>query len=805
MNKILLSLLLSATAVGAANAVQLSPSEALARVNSMPASERKLAPGAPMQLVYTATENGINDFYVFNRHDKGFMIVSADDRITPVLGYSDKGTFDPQNIPDNMREWLLGYQAQITWAIENGVNKQYAPSRSRSNIAPLATAMWDQGAPYNNLCPQQSGQRTYTGCVATAMAEVMYANKWPEKGVGSHSYKWEGQNLSVNFANTTYDWANMLPEYTSTSTDAQKKAVATLMYSCGVSVEMNYGVDASGAPGVACQEALIKYFNYDKGCQYLLREYFRYTEWEDLIYKDLSEGHPVLYDGRSEENEGHEFVCDGYENGYFHINWGWSGMANGYFLLTALDPESQGAGGSTSGFNFNQGVTIGIKKPVAGSTTPPFMVTLNAFEADDKVYTTMTPMEFSGTFVNYSRIKANVTLGIKMVDASGKAHYIESGASDNNGVGITDDWMLSGWEIFKIDQADVFALGTGTYTLTPAFYDKNAKKWGDIRVPISENQGYTATVTKSMISLTPLAQKAKLSMNDMTLETPLYANSQFMVKGTLTSENEEYYGIIRAVILKKGSSQVLVEAENPMQVDVLPGAPQAVEYVSTFVTSYTGDYEMAMMDGNDNIISNRINVNLQASVGGETEVEFSKVSYAGGGMMVPVNDARFTGTVTCTSGFFSGNVEVYIFDWKSGNAIAKVSSPVVSVKQGETATYTTSGSIASVGVGKRCSAAVVYNNKIVSDSYIFRTAEATTGIDDINDDSGIRIANNVVTDVLTIESVNPVESVEIFNLAGQCVAQGNSETVDVTSLTAGMYIVKIKAGDSLTTKRIIKK
>lgn len=803
MNKTLLTLLFSATVTGAVNAAQLSPAEALSRVTSQPGTERRLAPEAPLQLVYTATENGMNDFYVFNRPQKGFLIVSADDRITPVLGYSDNGVFDPDNMPDNMREWLQSYQSQITWAIENGINTAYAPSSSRKNIAPLVTAQWDQGAPYNDLCPTENKQKTYAGCVATAMAEVMYAHKWPEKGVGSKSYKWNNQTLTVNFANTTYDWANMTPTYTSTSTDAQKKAVATLMYSCGVGVEMSYGADGSGAPSPAVQEALIKYFNYDAGCQYILREYFRYNEWEDLIYKDLSEGNPVLYDGVSDESVGHEFVCDGYENGYFHINWGWSGMSDGYFLLTALDPENQGAGGSTSGYNFNQGATIGIKKPVAGSTTPPFMVTLNAFEADDNTYTSMTPMEFSGSFVNYSRISANVTLGIKLVDASGKTQYVESDASDD-GVGITADWKLSGWVSFSIEPNDIFALGTGTYTLTPAFYDNKSKKWSDIRVPISENQGYTATVTKSLISLTPLAQNAKLSISDLTLETPLYANSNFLLKGTLNTENDEYYGIISAAIFKKGSDEILVSAA-PMQVDVLTGTPQALEYVSKFETSYSGDYDLAIVDNQDNIISNRIAVNLQASSEDVTQVEFSKVSYAGGGINVPVNAPNFTGTVTCLSGLFAGNVSVYIFDWKSGSSLASVASPFITVQQGETATYTTSGDISSIGVGKRCIAAVVYDNEIVSENFIFRTAEATTGINDITNDSDIRFVRSVVTDVLTIESTEPVETVEVFNLAGQCVAQGSSATMNVASLEAGLYIVKVKAGESQATKRIIKK
>ena len=234
--------------------------------------------------------------------------------------------------------------------------------------------MWDQSAPYNDLCPEYNGTRSVTGCVATAMAQVMRYHKYPAKGKGSNSYTSQTLALaaSFDFASTTFDWDNMLPQYVSGSyTDDQAKAVATLMYACGVSVDMDYTPDDSGAMPYAAAEALINNFEYSSNIRFLQRDYYQYAEWMDLIKTEISNSRPIMYDGQSTEG-GHEFVFDGYdENDMVHVNWGWSGVNDGYFAISALAPSSLGIGGGTNlggGFSSDQGMIIGIQPSSEGTS-----------------------------------------------------------------------------------------------------------------------------------------------------------------------------------------------------------------------------------------------------------------------------------------------------------------------------------------------------------------------------------------------------------------------------------------------------
>ena len=259
----------------------LSPEEALSRASdttgkhlAAPLTETTYA-----KLAFTQISKNTDNptVYVFNKpSEKGYIIVSADDIAIPVLGFSDSGTFDAENIPDNLRWWLEEYSREITYASENNLTeKAYSIDLggmnkiSRNPISPMLSTKWNQDAPYNNLCPDINGKKTYTGCVATAMAQVMNYCKWPEKGNGSHSYEWEyttgnKKTLSMDFSSTTFDWANMLDSYTNGNyNSSQATAVATLMKACGYSVNMGYGTSASGAVTLLVGQSLINYFNYD--------------------------------------------------------------------------------------------------------------------------------------------------------------------------------------------------------------------------------------------------------------------------------------------------------------------------------------------------------------------------------------------------------------------------------------------------------------------------------------------------------------------------------------------------------------
>lgn len=360
--------LLLGLATGTA-ARQLSPEEALARLSEGGMHKAAaLNANGNMQLVGTFNSTaGTPAVYAFDRSGgKGFVLVSADDCVRPLLGYSDSGSLQ-EEMPPQLKWWLEEYGRQIEYSASQSASKAAAhTSSAREAIAPMLKTAWDQSAPFNNLCPKDNSGTTFTGCVATAMAQVMKYWEYPEKGKGQISYDAETlqKRLSMNFSLKKFDWANMLPSYTVADyTDEQAEAVAYLMKACGYSVKMDYGTESSGALALMVSRGLTRYFDYDPNAEYTLRSYYSTGEWEELIYNNLREVGPVVYGGSSQLGGGHCFVCDGYDGeGFFHFNWGWSGISNGYFALDALNPESLGSGGgSGGGYNFTQEAVLGIR------------------------------------------------------------------------------------------------------------------------------------------------------------------------------------------------------------------------------------------------------------------------------------------------------------------------------------------------------------------------------------------------------------------------------------------------------------
>ena len=302
--------------------------------------------------------------YVFNAQEGGYAIVSGDDRTPAILGYSDKGHLDMDLLPEHIQSWLDGYAEQIAYLQEHPDAQVITKTLgSVPSVAPLlGETKWDQKYPYNGLCPvDDDGNHFLTGCVATAMAQIMYYHKWPAQTTRTiPAYTSAGHTEIPSIDVTTIDWDNMLPSYFSSDnpTENQKNAVAELMLLCGAAAKMEYTPDGSGSDGALAAQALRHYFNYNAVC--LSRCYFDSDKWNQLVYEELSHDRPVLYDGMGKKG-GHAFVIDGYDdNDFFHINWGWSGLYNGFFLLSVLDPN--GDENSTEGFKSDQKATIGIQK-----------------------------------------------------------------------------------------------------------------------------------------------------------------------------------------------------------------------------------------------------------------------------------------------------------------------------------------------------------------------------------------------------------------------------------------------------------
>ena len=288
-------------------------------------------------------------FHVFNINDgKGFVIASADDVAVPVLGYSENGAFDINNIPINMKEWLEGYGEEIRKARENGViPKGNAPVHaSRQKINPMIKSTWDQGAPYNNMC-YFNRLPCLTGCVATAMAQIMYY--WATTGIDGKKYRCgstvlpeyttvtRGFTVGALDALTSFDWDSMTDG--EPTTEKGRTAIAQLMRYCGQSVQMDYDMGISGSYLESAAIALQKNFDYNWSLQVSNSEGKTEEEWQALVYNELNEGKPFVMAGFGFDC-GHAFICDGYDpsTGEFHFNWGWSGDYDGWFAMTSLRP-----------------------------------------------------------------------------------------------------------------------------------------------------------------------------------------------------------------------------------------------------------------------------------------------------------------------------------------------------------------------------------------------------------------------------------------------------------------------------------
>ena len=414
----------------------LEPQQALNLALQRPVSSRMMAPAQSLTHVYTVNDSAYNmpTVYVFAGRSGGYVITSASDQAVPLLGYSDDGAFDPADINPELEYWLSCYSAQVAQA-ESNPDVQMVMSRadeSRSDIAPLITSTWDQGDPYNQDCPILFGERTVTGCVATAFAQVMRYHQWPQdfaKGQNSFSYSFQNQygevdsyTESMDFSTIKFDWANMPDALSTYSPEAQRNAVAQLIHACGVMCNAKYTSNETSASDMNALKGLIEYMDYDKGAQLLSRSLFSLDEWADLLYSELAENRPMVLSGQTERNEGHAFICDGYESstGYFHINWGWSGRANAYYALTDLTPNFSGIGGGSDGYgyNYNQSVCIGIK-PETGDSEYKVIFTKESDFApilSNNVWLKNDQINFCGDITNLSLNDQTITFGLKLVD-----------------------------------------------------------------------------------------------------------------------------------------------------------------------------------------------------------------------------------------------------------------------------------------------------------------------------------------------------------------------------------------------------
>ena len=460
---------------------------------------RQKAIATNLELVYTESDANAPLYYVFNITGGGFVITAADDRATEILAYVDKGSYNPSTLPANMRWWLGEYARQIkaVCSMPEVTEQTHAAKAVKTEIKPLLETEWSQEAPFNQLCSYNNDTSispALTGCVATAMSQIMYFHKWPEKGTGSYSYDYSidvngkevQQHKESSFAEHSYDYAAMIPSYRSGYTQQQVDAVALLMFDCAISVNSLFNDTNIGTAGASnwAVYSFQDYFGYAKTAAEISRSNITNDdEWETLVYNDLQAGLPVFYSGNDDSGSGHTFVCDGYKDGLFHINWGWEGTFNGYFALSgsdALNPYT-GAGLHGQGYHNDQRIITGLKPAKASSG----VVAQDAITISQNSATRGDELFVSGNMINISNTE-EVYMGLELTDVATGEKII---------AGITDYTFAPGnrFSALLLNTSDI--VKNGTFEVWPVYQISGTTEWIRIEAATGQNKAPQLTIS----------------------------------------------------------------------------------------------------------------------------------------------------------------------------------------------------------------------------------------------------------------------------------------------------------------------
>lgn len=621
-----------------------------------------------LRLAYVANvkeQDSEGQLYVFNCGENGgYIVVAGDDNVKePVLGYADSGSFDYEQMPENMRWWIDEYARQIEYIQSNDAATTYMPQRRAilGSVAPLlGDVKWNQDYPYNLQCPvitysNGTQSNAVTGCVATAMAQIMYYHRWPEYGTGSHSYDWVYDNktttLSADFSQSVYDWDAMTPTYDEYSSDESRAAVAKLMSDVGIAVDMMYG-ESSGAYDIYAARALVTYFGYDKGVQKLDRRLFPQSEWEDMIYSELNASRPVYYSGSSETG-GHAFVLDGYNtDGYFHINWGWGGYGNGYFRTTALDPYYQGIGGFAGGYNLNQAMIIGVQKPQETTTQVTPSLHADAMYPDYAEYNigdnvTIHLENYFGSHIE--NISFSTALLISDLNDAEVARYGKSS--------FITLAPLYGWYDYQF-KVNFSEIPVGQYKIKAQYQIEGEEEFHDVKLPINYPKYLVMTVTETKVSFSyPENFSSQLVMSDLKCDHAI-VNTTIKASGKITNMGEcEYYDEVYMAIVKDNG---LVSLSAPYLIDVETGESETIE-VEIDTPQNPGTYTLAFVfsvNGNYYLVSGEpLTINVEE--GGPAPVFDITEGLDAPDTMSPDN-IHATVTIKNTGGYFAGYFELLI-------------------------------------------------------------------------------------------------------------------------------------------------
>jgi hypothetical protein len=787
-----------------------------------------------------------NLLYVFQIKDNpGFIIVSGDDEVTPVLGYSIENKLDVSNLPDNFRKWIEGYNNQIRYIRTNPgevstavkdewerlvTGKKGFETKSTTAVGPLLTTQWNQSPYYNDLCPYdaQYNENSVTGCVATAMAQIMKYWNHPNSGTGFHSYNHSNFGLlSASFGSTSYDWASM-----TNAVNGANNAVATLMLHCGISVEMNYSASSSGAyvvsdasPVEHCSEYAFKeYFGYDPSLKGVIRDNnYSTQQWIQLLKTELEAGRPIEYAGFG-SGGGHAFVCDGFDaNDFFHFNWGWGGAYDGYFAIDALDPSGVGTGGGSGGFNSGHQAVIGIKPPsditdfdlvlyadLTISENPLFF--LNPFDIHTDV-ANFGATAFNGdygvaifdeeeNFVEFAEIIEGATLGVEM-------HYTDGLTFSNTGsLNMLPGAYIAG-AFYRPTSGNWKVIGDGSYTNFlnfEVYYSSDIELYKDFIIStgtvITQNEPFTVTADILNDGDSKFTGDFSVELYDMEgdyaatvgeqggadLEAGYFYPEVVFPSDGLSIEPGTY---LMALLHKPDGGDWILSGSsyfsNPIKVIVMEAPLDPDMYEDN--DSEENPYILPLsFSGNSAILNSQ---GSNSHVG--TDLDFYGIEMEAG--------FNYTISARIHDSYNSGNQEIYtndvLWSYYSKGEWSEVYDDLMP------------GNFEYQGEGEIIFGVAPYfegeTGSYLLDIQVTRTGAVSTGIPDENH---LKIYPNPADDQIIIEGNSEISRIELFDAEGRMMMStlqhSESTTLDISNLAEGIYFIHITQQDQTTVHKIVK-
>ncbi|MBB3185885.1 thiol protease/hemagglutinin PrtT [Microbacter margulisiae] len=779
-------------------------------------------------------------FYIYNvGGNQGFVIVAGDNVAKPVLGYSLQGSFATDHIPSNVQNWLNIYKTEIKAAQQKELNPSLLGSVSTAqssysstqqlndSVAPLlGNIMWDQDTPYNLLCPYNTTykERTETGCVATAMAQIMKYYQWPVTGTGSYSYSDSPYGtLSANFGTTTYNWSKMLDSYGATTTGAQDTAVATLMYDCGVAVKMQYDIASNGGSAASTSDAgiaLVKYFGYDSGIQSYDRSLYTENQWETLLRNELKASRPVLYAGTT-DSVGHAFVIDGFDSSdLYHINWGWSGLFDGYFQLTALNPDWPGSNIVTGGFSENQQMIAGIQKPT-GTSHVNYVVGIYSKGLTSSVssLSSIATQTFSLSygFMNFGINSFSGTIGIGLY---------QNGTLQKT-LGTTSVQGLNSYYYYpniSFSNVSLSGLSSGTYQIYCIYQPTDSTSWSKVKQSGTYNNYLNVTIAGSSASITkPVIAPVLALTQPIQVTQNAYYNKTGVFNVSIHNSGTEFYSDLALYIYSKTDSTanhqyvdygvVCIPSDSTINVTFSGTISCPVgTYYAVALNDSTNSYSIKsykqLTPSSDNFISfNVLNTPTSPNL-----ILNSPIVFTNGSSTIYNNQTiSLTANITNQGGYFDSTLVAFVFPTKGGYSLTTLNPKTIYLDTNGTQTVTITGSI-DLDPGQYSLGLYYYAGGWVecspaaSAQLIFTLNNLNTAVTNVQQ-SSFSIYPNPASNMLYINGLEDDNVfVTICDVSGKIVLSKNisGNSLDISALANGLYIMKISTTNRVETTKFIK-